>query len=132
MPQSQTLIRGWRIWTLLVIFVIGAAYIGARLFQLQVLEQTAMAQKVEDNITKTDQILPNRGTIRDARGFLLAGDAQAADLYLDKTRRSDGDLRNIADLLAPIITESPEDLYQRIQGLTYTTMLLARRLDDES
>src|SRR5437868_6375521 len=115
MPQSQTLIRGWRIWTLLAVFLLAAAYISARLFQLQVLEQTVMAQKVEDNITKTDQILPNRGTIRDVRGFLLAGDAQAADLYFDKTRRTDGDLRTISDLLAPVISESPEDLYQRMQ-----------------
>ncbi len=132
MPQSQTLIRGWRIWALLVLFLLGAGYIAARLFQLQVLEQSAMTQSLENNITRTDPILPNRGLIRDARGFLLAGDAQAADLYLDKTRKSDSDIHSIADLLGPIISESPDDLYQRIQGITYTTQLLARRLDSDA
>src|SRR5438132_6677945 len=103
MPQSQTLIRGWRIWAVLVLFLLGAGYIAARLFQLQVLEEPAMAQKVENNITRTDQILPNRGLIRDARGFLLVGDALAADLYLDKSRKSAADLHSVADLLGPII-----------------------------
>ncbi|HMA34978.1 MAG TPA: penicillin-binding protein 2 [Chloroflexia bacterium] len=132
MPQSQTLIRGWRIWAMLAFFLLGTVYIGVRLFQLQVLAQPEMAQRVAANITRTDQILPNRGLIHDARGFLLAGDAQAADLYLDKTRRTEGDLHSIADLLGPIVGEAPEDLYGRIQGVTATTQLLARRLDTDS
>src|SRR5689334_22967638 len=110
MPQSQTLIRGWRIWALLVVFLLGALYISSRLVQLQILEQPIMAQKVENNITRTDLILPNRGTIRDARGFLMAGDAQASDLYLDKTHQNDSDIHNVSDLLAPILSQSPEDL----------------------
>jgi cell division protein FtsI/penicillin-binding protein 2 len=133
MPQSQTLIRGWRIWAVLGMFLLGALYIGARLFQLQVLDQAKMADRVETNITRTDQILPNRGIIRDARGFLLAGDSVASDLYLDKTHKTDADIRNIADLLGPVLAEAPEDLYSRIRGVTGTnTLLLARRLDGDA
>lgn len=132
MPQSQTLIRGWRIWAMLVLFLAGALYLGARLFQLQILEQPVMARRVVANITRTDRILPNRGLIRDSRGFLLAGDALAADLYLDKTNQTDGDLHTMADLLSPILAQSPEDLYRRIQSVTATTQLLARRLDTDA
>ncbi|HUS13777.1 MAG TPA: penicillin-binding protein 2, partial [Chloroflexia bacterium] len=132
MPQSQTLIRGWRIWAVLTAFLVGSIYIAVRLFQLQVLEQPVMAQKVAANITRTDLILPNRGTIRDSRGFLLAGDSQAADLYLDKAEKTNAQLHNIADLLAPTLGQTPEDLYRRIQSVTATTMLLARRMDTDA
>ncbi|MDQ2806721.1 MAG: penicillin-binding protein 2 [Chloroflexota bacterium] len=133
MPQPQTLIRGWRIWTVLMVFLLGALYIGVRLFQLQVLDETKMATRVVNNITRTDQILPNRGLIRDARGFLLAGDAQAADLYLDKGQKKDSDLHTLADLLGPVLAESPDDLYTRIRSVTSTnTLLLARRLDADA
>src|SRR5579859_4491888 len=45
---------------------------------------------------------------------------------------AEGDLHSIADLLGPIVGEAPEDLYGRIQGVTATTQLLARRLDTDS
>jgi cell division protein FtsI (penicillin-binding protein 3) len=132
MTQSQTLIRGWRIWTVLVFFMIGVVYITARLFQLQVLEQPVMAARLQDKITVTEPLLPNRGLIRDSRGFLLAGDSLASDLYVDKSNRTDGDLHSITDLLGPIIGQSPEDLYHRLQSVTATTVLMARRLDTDA
>src|SRR5690348_8795650 len=98
---AQTLIRGWRIWMILLVFLGFSGYIGVRLFTVQVLENAAMAGKVEANITLTDQVAPNRGLIRDAHGYLLAGNDTAQDLYLDTSHQSDSDLRSITDLLAP-------------------------------
>jgi cell division protein FtsI/penicillin-binding protein 2 len=132
MPQSQTLIRGWRIWAVLVVFVLGAGYIAVHLFKLQVLQQPLFAKSAADRITWTDTILPNRGVIRDSRGFLLAGNAVASDLYLSTSNRTDADLHTIADLLGPILSQAPEDLYQQIKGQTATTQLLYRRLDSEA
>jgi cell division protein FtsI/penicillin-binding protein 2 len=121
--------RGWRVWTILLVFLLSGGYISVRLFKLQVLENQVMAGKVEANITVTERVLPNRGLIRDSRGFLLAGDAVAEDLYMDKTHKTDTDLRTMTDLLAPIIEESPDELYERVQSSEATTILLARRLD---
>ncbi|MGI8588418.1 MAG: peptidoglycan D,D-transpeptidase FtsI family protein [Chloroflexia bacterium] len=132
MPQAQTLIRGWRIRAVLVGFLLGVSYIGYHLFQIQVLEQPAIAARAADNITWTKTILPNRGLIRDARGFLLAGDALSSDLSLDKSHVGSSDLHTISDLIGPVLGEAPDDLYQRLQGLTFTNVLLARRLDADT
>src|SRR5689334_2271354 len=132
MPQSQTLIRGWRIRAVLVFFVLGAGYIAVHLFKLQVLQQPVFAKNAAARITWTDTILPNRGVIRDSRGFLLAGNAVASDLYLSTSNRTDADLHTIADLLGPILSQAPEDLYQHIKGETATTQLLYRRLDSDA
>src|SRR3954447_3074263 len=114
---AQTLLRGWRIWTILLLFVAFSGYIGVNLFKVQVLENQTMAGKVEANITSTEQVQPNRGLIYDAGGYLLAGNAVAEDLYLDKNHKSDTDLRTITDLLAPIIEESPDELYDRVKAV---------------
>src|SRR5437868_14897178 len=107
---AQNLIRGWRIWAILLVFVGAGGYMAWNLFKVQILEHQQMAGKVEANITITEQVLPNRGLIRDAKGYLLAGDAVAQDLYLDKSRKSDADLRTITDLLAPLLDETPDQL----------------------
>src|SRR5690349_21589485 len=106
---AQTLLRGWRIWAVLLVFVGFGGYIALNLFKLQVLENQAMTGKVEANITSTEQVQPSRGLIYDSQGYLLAGNAVAEDLYLDKNHKSDTDLRTITDLLAPIIEEAPDE-----------------------
>jgi cell division protein FtsI/penicillin-binding protein 2 len=130
---SQTLLRGWRIWAVLLTLAAFGGYIALNLFKVQVLENQAMTGKVEANITSTEQVQPNRGQIYDAGGYLLAGNAVAEDLYLDKNHKSDTELRTITDLLAPIIEEAPDELYERVIAVPgISPILLHRRLDPDA
>ncbi len=130
---SQTLLRGWRIWAVLLVFVGFSGYIALNLFKVQVLENQTMAGKVEANITSTEQVQPSRGLIYDTQGYLLAGNAVAEDLYLDKNHKSASEIRTITDLLAPIIEDSPDELYDRVMAVTgISPILLHRRLDSDA
>ena len=130
--RTQTVIQRWRIWAILAALVAFTAYVGYRLFDVQVLENQVMATRIEDRITITNKILPNRGVIRDSKGYLLAGNSMANDLYIDKTYLSDTDLRTVTDLVAPVIGRSPDDLYQQVSTVTATNQLVYRRLDTDA
>jgi cell division protein FtsI/penicillin-binding protein 2 len=109
-------VDSWRIWVLIALFTLFGGYNLFTVFKLQVLQHGALSAKAESRIKWKDTILPRRGLIYDAQGQILAGNTTANDVYVDVTHQdTDDDLHHIADLLAPVLGQQPQDLYDRIK-----------------
>jgi cell division protein FtsI (penicillin-binding protein 3) len=109
-------VDSWRIWILIALFTTFGLYNLFTLFKLQVLQHGALAEKAELRIKWKDTILPRRGLIYDAQGQILAGNTTANDVYVDITHQdTDEDLHRVADLLAPVLGQQPQDLFTRIK-----------------
>src|SRR4051812_4878267 len=112
----------WRLWAVLAVFTLFGLYNVRTLFSVQVLQHSDLTSKAEAHIQWTDTLAPVRGLIYDSQGQLLAGNTTAEDLYVDKSNLlmkdgktyDDGQLHQIADLLAPALNQQPDDLFQRL------------------
>lgn len=120
------------VWVLLFFLLFGL-YDTYRVFNVQVVQHGDLAAKAEAAIKWPDTIQPLRGLIYDSRGQLLAGNTSAQDVYVDIKNHSDElDQHKIADLLAPPLSQSPQDLFTRLheapKGVTY--IKIASKVND--
>jgi cell division protein FtsI/penicillin-binding protein 2 len=118
-----------RLWGVLIFFAVFGLYNSGKLFSLQVLQYSDLADRAEERIRWKDTISPMRGLILDARGQLLAGNTTAQDLYVDKTHADDEQVHKIAELLAPALGQGANDLFTRIKNTDSTNIRVASRLD---
>lgn len=120
------------VWVLLFFLVFGL-YNTYKVFDVQVMQYADLATKAKAAIKWKDILSPRRGLIYDSRMQLLAGNISAQDVYVDIKNHSDQkDLLKIADLLAPLMKQNPQDLYTRLTqpptGQTY--IKVASKVDD--
>jgi cell division protein FtsI/penicillin-binding protein 2 len=86
-------VDAWRVWAVLVLFTLFAAYNGVTVFRVQVLQYQDLSNMAESRIKWKDTLMPGRGLIYDSRGILLAGNTTADDVYVDKSRHTAQNLR---------------------------------------
>lgn len=122
-----------RLWIMLGLFTAFGLYNLATVFKLQVLQYNDLSTRAEERIKRKETLIPRRGLIYDSRGQLLAGNATAYDVYVDLThRRTDAELREIADLLAPALGQNGQAMFTQFrelldQEITYAKV--ANRVD---
>lgn len=120
------------VWVLLFFLLFGV-YNTYKVFTVQVVQHDVLSDKAESAIKWPDTIEPRRGLIYDSRGQLLAGNTTAHDVYVDiSNHRDEKSLHKIADLLAPVLEQSPQDLYTRLKEAPkrVSTLKVAGRVDD--
>ena len=121
-----------RLWVVLIFFTIFAGYNAWKVFSVQVLDYTKLSTMAEGRIKWKDTLVPNRGLIYDSRGQLLAGNTTAHDVYVDKTHVDEEGLREISDLLAPVLGQQPSELIATLNEAEGTNVRVASRLNNEA
>ncbi|TVR04649.1 MAG: penicillin-binding protein 2 [Deltaproteobacteria bacterium] len=103
-----------RIRALVLLFFLVLGALGLRLWQLQIVEGEHYARLADSNFVRTMELAPERGTIRDARGRVVAENRPAWDVHLTPQifRRAEEDA---LPLLARILNLGPEEV-ERLQA----------------
>lgn len=120
------------VWVLLFFLAFGL-YNTYKVFNVQVIQNQDLSAKAEAAIKRKDTLPARRGLIYDARGQLLAGNISAQDVYVDiKNHTDEKDQHKIADLLAPLLNQNPQDLFSRLHGAPdgQTYLKVAGKVDD--
>lgn len=127
-------VDAWRVWAVLGLLTLFAAYNGVTVFRVQVLQYQDLSNMAESRIKWKDTLMPRRGLIYDSRGILLAGNTTADDVYVDKSRIEDDDaaLHKICDLLAPVLGQQPGDMFRRLKEASGINIRVASRIDDDT
>ncbi len=120
------------VWVLLFFLAFGL-YDTYKVFNVQVVQHTDLTARAEAAIKRKDTLPARRGLIYDSRGQLLAGNTSAQDVYIDISNHADEkDQHKIADLVAPLLKQSAQDLFTRLheapQGVAY--IKVASKIDD--
>jgi cell division protein FtsI (penicillin-binding protein 3) len=111
---------------LLVLMTLVAAAIGGRLAWWHVVEHDRLAIMAADQLAQNEEIPAQRGTIRDARGLLLATSVQVFSVYATPPAVSDAESE--ATILANVLATSREEILSRItDGRAW--VWLKRRVD---
>ena len=101
------------IWTSLA-FVFILTVLGARVFELQVIQGPKNAQKALNTRINTSVLPALRGNITDANGVVLSTSMKARNVIADPSQISRQ--AHYADLLAPIVKVSKKELIRRLTG----------------
>jgi cell division protein FtsI (penicillin-binding protein 3) len=125
MEQRNARLRWLTIWVLAAVWMIA---IVARLTYLQLFEYSDYLAKAERQQQRVFEISPKRGTIYDRRGRELAVSLPMDSVFADPAEVSDASM--VAQLLAPALGLSADDLETKIQG-AHTPVRLARKLSPE-
>lgn len=125
MEQRNARLRWLTIWVLAAVWMIA---IVARLTYLQLFQYSDYLAKAERQQQRVFEISPKRGTIYDRRGRELAVSLPMDSVFADPAEVSDPSM--VAQLLAPALGLSADDLETKIQG-AHTPVRLARKLSPE-
>jgi cell division protein FtsI (penicillin-binding protein 3) len=111
---------------LLVLMTLVAAAIGGRLAWWHVVEHDRLALMAADQLAQNEDIPAQRGTIRDARGLLLATSVQVFSVYATPPAVTDAESE--ATILANVLSTSREDMLSQLtDGRAW--VWLKRRVD---
>ena len=113
--------------TLLVAFAIFTCLITARVVQVQIVRSHELADRAEAERLVADTVPARRGDIYDARGTLLATDLPSARVWAILGTIEDHEAT--AELLAPLLGKSPEDLLSELSTPDVEWLLLARQIE---
>jgi cell division protein FtsI/penicillin-binding protein 2 len=119
-----------RIYLLYACCVLFAGAVGYRVFSFQVMQGPALAQRAEEFRYREDLVPAHRGDILDARGRLLATDVPAD--RVSAIIQEVEDPRRTAQLLAPLIGRSEEDIFAALTQPGKEWVVLQRRLSPEA
>ena len=120
-----------RIAILAALFAAGFTAIGARVFQLQIVNRDALVDDMVDQYRRQLVLRPRRGTIADRAGVLLAGSADARSVFADpevlaREDRSGAALRSVAAALG----QDPAAMRRKLQKAS-RFVWLARRVSPQ-
>lgn len=119
-----------RIYLLYACFVLFSGAVGYRVFSFQVMQGPALAQRAEQFRYREDMVPAHRGDILDARGRVLATDVPAD--RVSAIIQEVEDPRRTAELLAPLIGRSQEEIYAALTQPGKEWVVLQRRLSAET
>lgn len=118
-----------RLALLMAIFLGLFLSIGARLFQLQVVEAQALQMRAQSQWTSESTIQPTRGRILDRNGNVLAQSATAYTLSVSPRRVKDA--AEMGRVLAPILDMDASTIEQKASDTSRGGVTLKRQLSRE-
>ncbi|MBP3411143.1 MAG: hypothetical protein J6M10_09130 [Clostridia bacterium] len=118
-----------RLALLMAIFLGLFLSIGARLFQLQVVEAQALQMRAQSQWTSESTIQPTRGRILDRNGNVLAQSATAYTLSVSPRRVKDA--AEMGRVLAPILDMDASAIEQKASDTSRGGVTLKRQLSRE-
>lgn len=118
-----------RLALLMAIFLGLFLSIGARLFQLQVVEAQALQMRAQSQWTSESTIQPTRGRILDRNGNVLAQSATAYTLSVSPRRVRDA--AEMGRVLAPILDMDASTIEQKASDTSRGGVTLKRQLSRE-
>lgn len=132
-PVANQIVRlaHWRVYVIFAVALLITARLGARLFEVQVLDPRDYAGKAEREIQQEIVVNPNRGMILDRMGNVLALDIERESLWVIPSLLPQERVPAIAATLAPLIGSEPESLRQAMSSTDYYWWRVARWLKPE-
>jgi len=122
-----------RVMVLQGVVLLCFALLGMRLFYLQVIRHDELLEQAENNRTAILPTVPNRGTILDRNGVVLANNYSAYTLEITPSRVKD--IEATIDSLSEIIEISPRDRKRfkrmREESKNFDSLPIRSRLTDE-
>ena len=118
-----------RSFVLLLVFCIFFVGITSRLAYIQFAWSDELRDKAESQWTRELGIYPQRGTIYDSNGLVLAASVTRYSLQAIPNDIKNAD--SIATLLSPILDMSVEDIYDKISDKTKALVWVKRLLTEE-
>ncbi len=119
-----------RILSLFAGFLMFCVAIGYRVFSFQVVKSESLSEQAVAYRFRENAVLPQRGNIRDARGIELATNVPADTISAIVNQLDDP--RKTAQVLAPLIGRTSDDIYAALSQPNIEWVVLKRRLSDDS
>ncbi|HEX7101479.1 MAG TPA: penicillin-binding protein 2 [Nitrolancea sp.] len=119
-----------RILSLFGGFILFCMAIGYRVFSFQVVKSEALSEQAVATRFQESDVAPQRGNIYDARKFELATNVPADQVSAIVNQLNDP--KQTAQLLAPLIGRTADDVYAAITQPGKEWVVLKRRLPDDS
>lgn len=119
-----------RILVLFLCFTLFCSAVAYRVFSFQVVQGQMLAQRAEEFRYREDIVPAHRGDILDARGRVLATDVPAD--RVSAIIREVKDPKKTAELLAPLVGRSADDLYAALTQPGKEWVVLQRQLSPET
>ena len=126
MPETGIRTRK-RIWLILVLIGLAFVFLAGRLAYVQLWWGPELSAQAREQWDRELEIYPQRGSILDCNGKVLA---QSASSYTIAARPADiADPQRAASLLAPILQTDATELYDKLSDRSQSFVWIARQLD---
>ena len=119
-----------RLALLIAIFYVLFLALGARLFQLQILQANELQQRAQAQWTSESIIAPTRGSILDRNGAVLAMSAAAYSLSVSPRQVKDADA--LSRILAPVLNMDAETIAKKAGDTSRGGVTIKRQLSRET
>lgn len=132
--HSEHRLVNFRLWLSVLVMLVMAGGLLARMFYLQVIKHSELATQSEENRIHLQAVPPTRGLIYDARGRLLARNQPGHTLTIVRERVKDleATLQAVGEIL-PLPENELEKFYQRLkQRRPFEGVPLKYRLTEEN
>lgn len=113
-PTNPVRLRRWRINVLLIVAALVVVRVMAQLVNYQVVQRTDFATRAMREIDRTITLNPQRGTIRDRGGNVLAIDVERESLYAIPGMIDEAKVPKLSLVLAKLTGLQPTDIQAKL------------------
>lgn len=128
-PGSGVTISRWRIYVVLFVSVAAIIAVGARLVDVQILQQERLSTLARKEINQQITLQPNRGLISDSQGNVLAMDVDRESLWVVPNLIPPERVPNLALTLSALLGKDVQKLQEDLTAYDYYWLPVARWLE---